>query len=142
MKDSIVNLLNITSSLKAKYDRRFTLDGKLVGDIGEALAKEYYNIELLPENTKKHDATEIGTGRQVQIKSSMKGYFTYPFEYDPEFLLAIKILPTGEIETIFNGSGATIRKYINEKNLKSFRDSYFSFTLATPATTFIAKSSR
>ncbi len=130
MKEAIINLLGITERLKNKYGRRFTLDGKLVGDIGEALAKEYYNIELLPENTVKYDAIEINTNRRIQIKSTMKRYFTFPFGKSPEYLLAIKILENGEIDTIYNGPGYIIEKYIEDKNLKSYRNSYYSFTLS------------
>lgn len=130
MQEAIIQLLEITARLKVKYDRRFTLDGKLVGDIGEALAKEYYNIELLPENTPKYDAVEIGTNRQVQIKSTMKTYFTFPFGEPPAYLLAIKILDTGKIVPIYNGPGSIIEKYIKDNNLKSYRNSYYSFTLS------------
>ena len=37
--------------------RRFTLDGHLVGSIGEALAAEMYGLVLLPASAETHDAT-------------------------------------------------------------------------------------
>ncbi len=36
----IKQILAITKKLKVKYGRNFLLDGKLVGDIAEVLAKE------------------------------------------------------------------------------------------------------
>jgi hypothetical protein len=129
MKEEIIGLLNITTSLREKYKRNFTLDGKLIGDIGEALAREIYNIELHPENTKDYDAFEIGSNKQIQIKSTMKGYFTFPFNHTPEFYLAIKITDTGNIESIYNGPGHIIRKYITDNKLKAYKNSYYSFTL-------------
>lgn len=129
MQKEIITLLNITKTLREKYKRRFTLDGKLVGDIGEVLAAEKFNIELYPENTEKYDAFEIGTKRKIQIKSTMKGYFTFPYDHVPDFFLAIEIKDDGKIKTIYNGPGDIIRKYIDDNNLKAYRNSYFSFTL-------------
>jgi hypothetical protein len=43
----IKQLLSITKTLKEKYNRSFSLDGRLVGDIGEVLAAEKYCLELL-----------------------------------------------------------------------------------------------
>jgi hypothetical protein len=86
MEQEIIRLLDITKSLRGKYSRSFTLDGRLVGDIGEALAKEFYNIELLPENTPQYDAIEIDTNRKIQIKTTMKKYFTFPFDHIPDYV--------------------------------------------------------
>ena len=36
--------------------RRFTPDGHLVGSIGEVLAQDMYDLELLPPGFKTHDA--------------------------------------------------------------------------------------
>jgi hypothetical protein len=57
----INELLVITQKLREKYKkygRQFTLDGKLVGDIGEVLAAEKYGLDLLGENEPMHDAVE------------------------------------------------------------------------------------
>ena len=75
----IKELLSITKKLKAQYDRSFTLDGRLVGDIGEVLAARKYGLILLDENTLVHDAVEKSTNRKIQIKSSFKGYSYFPF---------------------------------------------------------------
>ncbi len=101
----IKQLLAITLQLKEKYkhwNKNFTLDGKLVGDIGEVLAAEKYNLTLLPENEPVHDAIQIETNRKVQIKSTLKGNFYFPFgeERVPEFLLCIHIQENGEFEEI------------------------------------------
>ena len=55
----IKQLLEITGRLKKQYGRNFTLDGRLVGDIGEVLTAEKYGLELLSENTHIHDAFVI-----------------------------------------------------------------------------------
>ena len=49
--------------------KKFTLDGRLVGDIGEILAAENYLIELNPRLTKHHDAICMdGTKRKSANK--------------------------------------------------------------------------
>lgn len=71
--EEIKQLLAITKKLQEKYNhhnKNFSLDGKLVGDIGEVLAAEKYGLRLLEENAAVYDAEEIATGRMVQIKSS------------------------------------------------------------------------
>ena len=71
----IKQLLEITKKLRdnPKYQgRKFSLDGKLVGDKGEVLVAEKYGIKLFPENDIIHDGEEIATGRKVQIKKRQK----------------------------------------------------------------------
>lgn len=131
MKEEITSLLNITEILRNRYGRRFTLDGKLVGDIGEVLAREHFHIELHPENTERYDAFELETNRQIQIESTMKRFFSFPYGYVPEYFLAIQISSVGTISTIYNGKGQTIKDYIDMKQLKSYKNSYFSLTLPT-----------
>ena len=75
--EELKQLLAITQKLKDKYihlNKQVSLDGKLVGDIGEVLAAEKYGLRLLEENAVTHDAEEIATGRMVQIKSTFKDY--------------------------------------------------------------------
>ncbi len=131
MKEEITSLLNITEILRNRYGRRFTLDGKLVGDIGEVLAREHFDIDLHPENTEKYDAFEIGSQRQIQIKSTMKGFFTFPFGYTPDYYLALQITSLGTVIPIYNGKGQVIKDYIEQNKLKSYRNSYYSLTLPT-----------
>lgn len=104
----IEELLSITSNLKLRYGRRFTLDGKLVGDIGEALASEKYDLHLLPENSPVHDAIENNSGRLVQIKSTMIGKPTFPCNEIPRYLLALHIKNSGELIELYNGPGQKI----------------------------------
>jgi len=125
----IKQLLAITKSLKEQYGRNFTLDGRLVGDIGEVLVAEKYGLELLPENTPIHDAKEISTGRLVQIKSSFKGYCYFPFDAVPDYFISVKILPNGDLDELFNGTGQYIvDNYIKARNLKPYKNSYYTLS--------------
>lgn len=125
----IKQLLKITRSLKAKYNKNFTLDGKLVGDIGEVLAAEKYGLKLFGENEPIHDATEITTGRKVQIKSSFKGYSYFPFRDVPDYFLSLNILENGDLEELFNGTGQYIvDHYIKARNLKPYNKTHYTLS--------------
>jgi len=102
---AIQKLLDITQKLREDYGRGFTLDGNLVGDIGEVLYKEYYGLELLKSNTKIHDA-EQGK-KKIQIKSSFKYNFNFPYKsgHIPEYIICVNINDDGSLEEIYNGTG-------------------------------------
>ena len=130
IKDYVRRLLNIVSQMQKDYpQKKFTLDGRLVGDIGEVLAAEKYFIELNEGLTKHHDAIcTDGTKRRVQIKSTMKESLTFPCDHVPDYLLGIKIHKDGSIEEIYNGPGNKIKdklsgRQITKTNLFSISNS-------------------
>ncbi len=89
INDSVVKLLSIVKDLKTAYpNKEFTLDGRLVGDIGEVLAEETYLIRLFNGLMKHHDAVCLdGTERKVQIKATMKNFLTFPCDHIPDYYL-------------------------------------------------------
>ncbi len=118
IQDAVKQLHNIVKELRDTYPiRKFTLDGRLVGDIGEIWAKENYAIKLYPKQQKRYDAETIEQGAKVQIKATMKNSLTFPVDV-PELYLGIKIDPDeGKFEVRFNGPGKIISKAINEHRL-------------------------
>ncbi len=82
--------------------RRFTLDGRLVGDLGEVLVEGEYDVELFEGLVKHHDAM-THDGRQPQIKATMQTGLTFPVDNVPDYYLGIKIHPDGTFTEIFNG---------------------------------------
>ena len=110
IKNSIKKLLLIVKDLKAAYPHKeFTLDGRLVGDIGEVLAEKTYQIKLLHGLAKFYDAVcTDGTKRNVQIKATMKNHLGFPCDHVPEYYLGIRITNEGKIEEVFNGPGKII----------------------------------
>lgn len=99
----IQELYSIVNKLERTYKgRKFTLDGHLVGSIGEVLASYYYDLELLPASTEKHDAT-TKNNRLVQIKATQGN--SVGLRSEPDYLIVIKILRDGSIEEIYNGPG-------------------------------------
>jgi hypothetical protein len=103
---AVRQMLVIVEQLSAAYPKKkFTLDGRLVGDIGEVLVEDAYDIELFADMKKYHDA-ESSDGRLVQIKATMKKSLTFPADHVPNYYVGIQIRPDGAFTEIFNGPGA------------------------------------
>lgn len=101
--DLIKELYSVVNKLEDNFPgRHFTLDGHLVGSIGEVIASYYYNLELLQASVATHDAQSTD-GKMVQIKATQGD--TVGLRSEPQHLLVIKILKDGNIEEIFNGPG-------------------------------------
>lgn len=82
--------------------RSFTLDGRLVGDIGEVIAALEYDLALSEGQTPTHDAV-TADGRNVQIKATFKDRLA--IRSLPDYLLGLKLRPDGGHEEIYNGPG-------------------------------------
>lgn len=115
----IQQLLALTRALKEKYkhhNKSFTLDGKLVGDIGEVLVAEHYGLTLYGDNTPTHDGFVTGDeSKQVQIKASFNNYFYFSKDLNniPNYFIAVLLKEDGTFDEIFNGKG----QFIYEKML-------------------------
>lgn len=104
--EAVKQMLSIVEQLcKAYPKKRFTLDGRLVGDIGEILVEEAYDLTLFEDIRKHHDA-ECPDGRLVQIKATMKKSLTFPADHVPNYYLGVVISSDGKFVEIFNGPGA------------------------------------
>lgn len=102
--DAINQMLRIVDRLRSAYPKkRFTIDGRLVGDLGERLVADVvYDLQLF-ENLKKHHDGSTTDGKQVQIKATMKNSLTFPVDHIPEYYLGIQIHQDGKFSEIFNG---------------------------------------
>lgn len=129
MEDELKALFEITKTLREKYNRSFPLDGRLVGDIGEALVKKEFMVELYAENKECYDAFEVGSNRQIQIKASMKYNFYYSFKHNPDFFMAVHIKENATLEVIYNGRGQLIKDYIIQKNLKAYNQTWYPLSV-------------
>ncbi len=88
-------------------NRAFTIDGRLVGDIGEVIAALEYDLTLDTVSQPTHDAT-CADGRLVQIKATFKDALT--FKTCPDYYLGFKLFPDGRYEEVFNGPGLLIQE--------------------------------
>ena len=101
--EAIKQLRQVVKQLQDAYPKKkFTLDGRLVGDLGEILAQFEYDIELNDALQKHHDA-KASDGRLVQIKATMQDSLTFPVDHVPDYYLGIKIENDGTLTEIFNG---------------------------------------
>ena len=100
-------------------DLKFTLDGKLVGDIGEFYAVEHYGLLLLQPGTRAHDA-RAPDGRRVQVKATQKPQ-GISLDSEPDFLLVLLLKQDGLFEEIYNGPGSGPWRVANKPDKKGYR---------------------
>jgi hypothetical protein len=104
----------------SRNSRRLTVDGRLVGDIGEIIAAREFEIELDQTQRPGHDA-KTHDGRDVQIKATFGTSLTFTTE--PVLYLGLKLFRDGSHELVFNGPGEIIlsayghRKGIGKRQL-------------------------
>ena len=95
--------------------RAFTIDGRLVGDIGEVIAELEYDLALDEVSVRDHDA-QMRNGRRVQIKATFKNSLT--FKTCPDYYLGFKLYRDGGFEEVFNGPGIIILdKFSHRKDI-------------------------
>ncbi len=114
--EAVSEMLVIVDKLTKAYPKKkFTLDGRLVGDIGEALVEDAYELEVLEDLQKHHDA--LGTcGRLVQIKATMKAHLTFPADHVPDHYLGIQIHADGSFTEVFNGPGEIAKQALANRS--------------------------
>lgn len=99
---------------KAFPQSTFTIDGKIVGDIGEAIAEGAFGLQKLRAGSKDHDF-RTADGRLVQVKATQKaksskavglGLVKRTFDC----LIVLEFDKDGSFEVLYNGPG----KYIDD----------------------------
>lgn len=97
---------------------KFTLDGRLVGDIAEALALEHFELCLPPKRTKGVDAL-TASGHSVQVKASgleSSGPAFTPGTGIARYLLFFQFdFSAGKATVIYNGLEAPVRERLLPK---------------------------
>lgn len=111
----IRDLYAARNALKAECrDFSFTLDGKLIGDIGEAIAMHDLGLERLPAGNALHDF-KTSDGRLVQVKTTQAaresqsvglGLQKQSFEH----LLVLQLSEAGTYSVLYDGPG----RYVDE----------------------------
>ena len=102
----IQDLFRTVCELESRYPgRKFSIDGHLLGRIGEVLAAEYYGLTLLPNSSERHDAKDR-QGRLIQIKATQIDRISISSE--PDYLIVIQITSDGNWSEIYNGAGSRV----------------------------------
>lgn len=82
--------------------RKFTLDGHLVGSIGEVVAASMFALTLAPASRRGHDAT-AADGRPVEIKFTQGK--AVAIRHQPGHLIVLHRPPGGPVRVVYNGPG-------------------------------------
>ena len=116
MQETLKRLFQIVKQLEeeyAEYNRKFTIDGHLIGSIGEVLVTEAFDLALAKGATPVIDAhTKDGTNRTVQIKATQidRVSFSSKQEHEkaPDQVIVVSIGKTGDWTLEYNGPGKLI----------------------------------
>jgi hypothetical protein len=103
---------------ESSVDLKFTLDGNLVGDIGEAIAAELYGVRLVNAKSTEGIDGYAPDGRTVQVKATgtKRGPAFRKTEVHADHLLFFCLdfeNATGFVA--FNGPEQLVRKYLPEE---------------------------
>ena len=117
LQHEIKRLHKSVAALRELYPEKesgFTLDGRLVGDIGEVVAAELFQIELHEKLKHHYDAkTTYEPKLNVQIKATFKESLT--FNHAPDYYIGIKLFENGEFRVVYNGPGKYIQQAFNHR---------------------------
>jgi len=106
IRDSLALIFAGINKLKEAFPHKaFTIDGRLVGDIGEVIAALEYEVTLYEVLRPGYDG-ETPDGRRVQIKATFKDSLT--FKGTPDYYLGFKLDDDGEYDEVYNGPGCLI----------------------------------
>lgn len=111
----VKDILTAASSLAEELNRPFTLDGKLVGDIGEAVAAWMFDLRLLPDSTPQVDAV-TARDEAVSVKATFgneKVAFRSSEEHDPpDFVVVLRFVSGEDVEVVYAGAAAPMMEYL------------------------------
>lgn len=103
LPEPVSRIYEATAELERLYPgRKFTLDGHLVGSIGEVIAAEVLGLTLYPMSRPGHDAYDANG--DVQIK--MTGGNSVAMYATCDRLVVLRVVSPQEAEIVYDGPGA------------------------------------
>ncbi len=102
LPNGVADIYKAVEKLTRTYNRPFTLDGHLVGSLGEVVAKKAFGegFELAPPSTKGYDADCKKRGK-VQIK--MIGGNIVALNGPCDHLVVFQIIPPTQAKLVYDG---------------------------------------
>ena len=126
IRKSLKSIFSGIDKLRQEYPiKKFTIDGRLVGDIGEIIVQRDYDVNLYEKLVAGYDGV-TSDGRLVQIKATFKESLT--FSSIPDYYLGIKINKDGSYTEIYNGSSENIAERFGHR--KGFGKNLLSFPIS------------
>lgn len=99
----IKKLYEIVDIMEKEFPgRHFSLDGHLIGSIGEVLASYYYGVTLYEASHPIYDGC-IGE-KEVQIKITQRKSITISKD-TPDWLIVLFLDKSGKVYEVYNGTG-------------------------------------
>jgi len=124
LRDSIKSLYKVVDELNREFaeeTRKFTLDGHLVGSIGEVVAAYAFSLRLLESSSAGHDAvlmpeddgavSDHSTPVQIKMTGGNRGVALYS---SPKHLIVLQ-LADKEFRLVYNGPGAFVWNKCNRE---------------------------
>lgn len=108
--------------------KRFTLDGRMVGDIGEVLVERYFAVRLEKNQKAGYDGImEADGATKVEIKVTRNE--VYQFRKITDRVIALSLdSDTNEVEIVFNGPGALLVDNVSRMRDRSeWKDDHWAF---------------
>ncbi len=104
----------------ADHGRHFTLDGHLLGSIGEVYAAERHGISLYTSSKKAHDGWKVdadGNRREIQIKvtQTRAKRKVVPISHRPDYLIVLLVDKDGAFDEVYNGPGIKVWDLVKDK---------------------------
>jgi len=107
LKKAIIDLYSVVAKLHSVFpDRKFTPDGRMVGDIGEAIASIKFGVITDKKSKKNWDGYRIdsfGKRHDIQIKTTQKDETYLKNPPHEGGLIVFKIFNDGEWERCYDG---------------------------------------
>ena len=101
-----------TANAKKTFQMTFALDGRLVGDIGELIAAEVFQLDLLGTGSKNVDAETTGSTKwRVQVKSTFVKY-GLSIKHGGDHFIGLKLDDLAQFRVIYNGPAAPVMRYL------------------------------
>lgn len=85
--------------------RKFTLDGHLVGSVGEVIAAYMFDLTLVRGSTLGHDAL-AADGRRVEVKLTQRGGAA--IRHPSDHLIVLHRPKGGPVRVVYNGPGEPV----------------------------------
>jgi hypothetical protein len=111
----IEQLRGSASALEKRFKRSFTLDGHLVGSIGEIVAAYMFDLVLAPHSKKGHDATDP-SGRHVEVKLTQGK--SIALRESPQHLVVLSMSESG-FDVAYNGPGHLVWERCGKQNKRN-----------------------
>lgn len=95
----------------------------MVGDIGEVIAAEIFDVKLFEKLENGYDAISRKGKKRIQIKATFGNTLTFPpgEENIPDYFIGIKLYKSGNFEIIFNGPGKIIFELVKNRKQVKYR---------------------